>query len=72
MKIFVTVKTNAKKEYVERIDEANFRVGVNAIPEKGKANKRIVKILAEFFGIAPSRIFLRLGATSKKKTFEIN
>lgn len=71
MKIFVVAKTNVKKEFVERIDEMNFRVGVNAIPEKGRANEKIIKLLAEFFDVAPSRIVLRSGATSKKKAFEL-
>ncbi len=71
MKIFVTAKTNVKKEYIEQIDTTHFCVGVKAVPEKGKANERIIKALAIFFDIAPSRILLRSGGASKRKMFDV-
>lgn len=71
MKIFVKAKTNVEKEYIEQIDATHFRVGVKAIPEKGKANMRIAKLLAGFFGVSPARMTLRSGAASKTKCFDI-
>lgn len=72
MKIFVMAKTNVKKECVEQIDATHFRIRVKAIPENGKANERIIRMLAEFFEVAPSRVMLRAGNVSKRKVFEIN
>lgn len=71
MKVFVAVKTNVKAEYVERIDDAHFRVGVKAVPEKGKANTRIAKLLADFFNVSPARVVLRSGGVSRMKCFNI-
>ncbi len=72
MKIFVEAKTNVRKEYVEQEDATHFRVGVKALPEKGRANEKLIKVLAEFFDIAPSRVALHSGGASKRKCFEIN
>lgn len=71
MKIFVSAKTGAKKCNVEKIDGAHFKVTVKEPPQKGRANAAIAKALADYFGIAPSRMHLARGKTSKKKTFEI-
>ena len=70
MKIFVKVKIRAKREGVEKIDSENFVVSVKEIPEKGKANKAIIKILAEYFKIAPSMIKILTGGKSRQKTVE--
>ena len=71
MKIFVKAKPLAKEEKVEKIDEANFVVWVKEPPKNGKANKAIAKALALHFNVAPSRVNLVSGFSSKKKVFEI-
>lgn len=71
MKFFVKVKIRARRECVEKIDSENFIVSVKEIPEKGKANKAIIKILAEYFKIAPSMIKILSGGKSKQKTVEL-
>ena len=38
MKIFVTVKPNAKEERVEKIDDTHFKVSVKEPPTEGRAN----------------------------------
>ena len=49
-----------------------LKVRVIAVPEKGKANTAVVKVLAMALGIANSDIKLLSGATFQHKTFEIN
>ena len=71
MKIFVKAKPNSKKEFVEKISETNFVVAVKELPIKGKANQAIVKALADFMGIAPSRLKIISGAASRQKIIEI-
>ena len=71
MKIFVKAKAGAKKEQVERIDATHFVVQVKAPPVEGKANDAIRKALADHFDVAPSRIKMTSGKTSKQKIFEI-
>ncbi|MGI2257117.1 DUF167 domain-containing protein [Candidatus Cardinium hertigii] len=44
---------------------------VMAPPEGGKANKAIIALLAQIFGIAKSHITLVRGATARRKIFRI-
>ena len=71
MRIFVTVKPNAKQEKIEKIDENHFIVWVKEPPIKGKANQAIIEALANFFNMPKSAIQIISGFTSKQKTVEI-
>ncbi|MBV9434110.1 MAG: DUF167 domain-containing protein [Hyphomicrobiales bacterium] len=44
---------------------------VRAIPEKGAANEAILALIAESFGVAPSRVTLIAGANSRLKSVRI-
>lgn len=71
MKISVKVKPNARKNEVKQIDAGNFIVSVTAPPIEGKANEKVVEMLAEHFG-KPKRCFTILrGKTGKTKIVEI-
>ncbi len=48
-----------------------IRIYVTAVPEGGKATKAAQKLLAKAIGVAPSRLRLLRGATSREKVFEI-
>jgi hypothetical protein len=71
MKIFVKAKPRAHEDSVERVDESNFNVSVTAPPVKGLANQAIIKAIAEYFKIAPSRVRIVSGFTSREKVLEI-
>lgn len=71
MRLFVTVKTGAKKEKVEKLSENVFRVEVKELPVDGKANKAVVKALADYLGIAQSNLYIKSGHKSKKKIIEV-
>lgn len=71
MKIFVKVKTGARHENIKQIDDTHFVVTVSARPERGRANKAVVQALAEHLKIAPWRIGIVTGHTSKEKIIEI-
>lgn len=71
MKIFVKAKANAKKEQVETVDATHFVVQVKESPIQGKANRAIMNVLAKYFNIAPSRIKIVSGSSSKQKILEI-
>jgi len=71
MKISVKVKPNAKQERIEKIDENNFSVWVKEKPQEGKANKAVIKILSDYFGVAKSDVILLKGQTSRQKIFEV-
>jgi len=50
---------------------AVLKIRVTAAPEKGKANKALIKLLAKETGIAGSRFEVVSGATSRKKRLNI-
>ena len=79
----VKVKTKAKVEKVERVGQdgldlaglvarpAIYKVSVKEAPVAGRANEAVIKALAEYFAVAPARVKLLTGQTSKQKLFEI-
>ena len=71
MKISVRVKPNAKQEKTEKVGERDFSVWVKEKPQEGKANRAVIKALAEYFGIPQADVVLVRGQSSKEKIFEI-
>jgi len=71
MRITVHVTTNAKEARVVKVDEANFEVKVDEKALQGRANRRLVEILSEHFGVPKSRVFIVRGAKSRDKVIEV-
>ena len=53
------------------VEEGQIRVYVTTVPEDGKANAAVQKILAKALGIPKSRLTLIRGQTSRDKVFRI-
>jgi hypothetical protein len=71
MRITVRVKPNARKNEVKQIDSNNFIVSVSVPPVEGKANEKLIELLAEYFR-KPKRCFtIMRGETGKTKIIEI-
>lgn len=51
---------------------SGLQVRVTAAPEDGKANRAVQKLLAKALGVAPSRLELLRGATSREKVFKLD
>lgn len=71
MKILAKVKAGARKNLVEKITDNNYRIWITQPPEKGRANKAVIKILAEYFNITPSQITIVSGETSNIKIIRL-
>ncbi len=71
MKIQIRVNPNSKKEKVERDDNGVYKISFNATREKGKANKKLVEILSEYFKVPKSQIQILNGFTARDKVVEI-
>ena len=71
MRISVRAKTNAKKESVEKLSDKEFIVFVKEPPVDGRANWAICRIVADYFGISPSRVNVISGQSAKNKIVEI-
>lgn len=71
MKISVSVVPNSKTCEVLRIDENNYKIRVDAPAVEGKANKRLIEILSEYFNVSKSSIRILKGFKSKNKIVSI-
>lgn len=71
MKLTVEVKTNAKKEGVEKTEDNIFIVRVNVPPVEGKANKRVIALLAKYLKKPKSAFEITGGLKSKRKTIKL-
>jgi uncharacterized protein (TIGR00251 family) len=72
MKLTILVKPNARHEKVEVQPDGSLKVHVNAPPQEGRANERVVEILAKHFKIPKSRIVVVHGATGRQKVIKIS
>ena len=71
MRIGVTVTPNARSPLVTRVDDANYKVRVDARAVEGKANERLVELLAEHFGVPKSHVRIMRGLGSRKKIVDV-
>ncbi len=73
MKISVHIKPNSRhREEVVKNDDDTLTVYIKAPAIEGRANAAAIKLLAKHFKVAPSKVKLVRGATSKYKIFEID
>lgn len=72
MKISAKIKPNSRhREGVVANDDGSLVVYTKAPAIEGRANLAAVKLVAKHYGVAPSRVKLVRGATSRNKVFEI-
>ncbi len=72
MTITVRVKTNARKNEVSETGPQQFAVSVTVPPADGKANERVIELLAKHLGKAKRDVVLVRGASSREKLFRID
>ena len=78
MRISVKVKPASRQENIEKIGppkgeagEEQYQISVKEPPAQGRANKAVIKLLAEYFQVSPSRVSIVSGHTSRTKIVEI-
>jgi uncharacterized protein (TIGR00251 family) len=59
------------KENVVNVRSGSLVVRVTVAAEDGKANERVIELLAEYWGIAKSRLRLVRGQRSRRKQIEV-
>ncbi len=67
----IKVSPNAKREGVLGAHGDGLKVAVSAQPEKGKANKAVIKVLAKALGVSPGSISIIRGQTNSQKVVAI-
>jgi uncharacterized protein (TIGR00251 family) len=63
------VQTRAKTNEIACIKNGRLQIRTTAPPSDGKANRAITRLLSEHLEMAPSRIQLRRGKSSRDKQF---
>ena len=69
--IKVRVTPKASRNDV-RMAAGILKISVTTVPEDGKATRAVIKLLARALGVAPSRLTLLRGATSRDKVFRLD
>ena len=67
----VRVIPRAGRNALEAQPDGSFVARVTVPPEKGQANEAVRHLLAQYFDVAPSRVVLLSGATSRHKRYRI-
>ena len=65
----VRAQAGARRNGLKGIHAGALQVAVTQAPEKGKANKAIIAVLAESLGLRKSQIELLTGETASQKRF---
>lgn len=71
MKIFVYVKAGAMENRVEKVDGTTYKVSVKAPPVGGWANAEVEEVLANYFNLPKSKVYIVSGFKSKSKVVMI-
>lgn len=69
--VAVRVTPKASRNEI-RVEGELIRIYVTTVPEDGKANATVQKLLAKALGVAKSRLRLIRGATARDKVFRID
>jgi uncharacterized protein (TIGR00251 family) len=71
MKITVLVKPNARKDEVSVREDGVYVGRVSVPPVEGRANERLIEVLAEHFKKPKRSVEILVGARGKNKIVEI-
>ncbi len=59
-------------EFVERMDDGEtIKIRLKAVPEKGQANKELIRFLAETLNIPKDQILIISGAADPRKLLKL-
>lgn len=67
----VQAQPGSRKNGIAGVHAGRLKVAVTQAPERGKANKALIEVLADCLGVKRSQITLVSGATASRKKFLI-
>ena len=70
--LLVEVRPNSKHFKIEEIAGGVYKIHLTAPATEGKANKQLIGVLSDYFGVAKSLISIKAGKSSKTKVVIIN
>jgi uncharacterized protein (TIGR00251 family) len=71
VRLRLRVSAGASRRRVLGVHGGALKLSVKAPPEKGKANKDVVSLVAELFGLTPSDVEILSGETSPDKVVRL-
>jgi hypothetical protein len=71
VRLRLRVSAGASRRRVLGVHGGALKLSVKAPPEKGKANKDVVSLVAETFGLAPSDVTILSGESSPDKVVRL-
>ena len=72
MQVRVRVRTGVKKEGVKLLADGRLEVAVREEPKAGKANERVIELVARHFKVAPKCVRITHGQTTPSKLLTIS
>jgi len=69
--IAIRVKPNSRRNEVEKLEDGTYLVRVTSPPVEGKANEKVIEVLAEYFGKPKRAVNIVRGNSSRHKIVEI-
>ena len=77
LRLAVRLTPNGGRDALEGVEtdangENHLKARVSAVPEKGKANKALIALVAKSLGIAKSSVTIISGETARKKILRID
>ncbi|MBA8878002.1 DUF167 family protein [Phyllobacterium myrsinacearum] len=75
--LFVRLTPKSARDAIEGVEEtddgrAHLKARVRAVPEDGKANAALEKLLAKWLGVAVRDVSIGAGATSRLKQIKVS
>ena len=71
MRLEILVHVNSRRPRVEKDLLGVVHVYVNKSALEGKANKAVMEMLAEYFGVGKSQVVIVTGFKAKRKVVEV-
>ena len=72
VRVAVRVLPRGSRSEIQGVRDGRLRIKTTAPPADGKANKDVIRQLAKEFGVPPSRVELKSGASQRNKSFVIS
>lgn len=71
MRIYVRVSPRSSKKEIVKVSNGEYKVKLTAAPVEGEANKMLVEMLADYFGVSKSRVEIVGGKSAKTKIVDV-
>jgi uncharacterized protein (TIGR00251 family) len=68
--VIYKVSVTFHKDFIE-VNNDEISVGIKSKPEKGKANRELIKKLSKHFNVPQSQVKITSGEKSRKKLIQI-